>query len=141
VFVGYGAVRAGYAVMTKDTELGMISWNRAGGVSNIGPSEIDPSDIDQAQIWELLHTPNFISWQGEKWLFSHGRPMIYVGVWSQLEFIMYADDGDGEALFSEVVEDQPAGDLWAQVEPQGPVSVYVFRCPSSGRLRATWDRA
>jgi hypothetical protein len=127
VTVGYDALRAGYAAMTKETEIGLVSWEHV-------------QEREHAQGWELLRTPNFDSWNGEGWLFSRGHPMVYVGVWSQLEFIMYADNGDGRALFDEIVEDLPERELWGEIEPDGPVSVHVFRCQETGRLRAASKR-
>ncbi|QDG53545.1 CbrC family protein [Persicimonas caeni] len=154
--IGYEALRAGGAALTKDTEFGMITWENAEngvthGVPWIDPDRVEDVDIveleegwhaarlDPDDMWELLRTPSFVSWQGEFWLFSGGHPMVYVGAWTRVEFCMHAEDGKGEALFNEVVEDLPERDLWPELEPDGSVAAYVFRCPETGRLRASWD--
>ena len=60
---------------------------------------------------ELLHTPSFITWQGGRWLFCCREPMIYLGAWSPEKFSRQADDGDGEALFYQIVEGAHS-ELW-----------------------------
>jgi uncharacterized protein CbrC (UPF0167 family) len=134
----------------------MITWENAEngvthGVPWIEPDRVEDVDIveidegwhaarlDPDDMWELLRTPSFVSWQGEFWLFSGGHPMVYVGAWTRVEFCMHAEDGKGEALFNEIVEDLPERDLWPELEPDGSVAAYVFRCPETGRLRASWD--
>src|SRR5204862_979 len=48
-------------------------------------------------------------------------------------------DGDGRALFEEVVQDAVPG-LWED-RLHDVTGVYVFRCPACGRLSAHWDIA
>src|SRR4051794_40376538 len=93
----YDCLRAGKAAMTKDTEFGMVSWDQAlegvtGGVPGLQTDQFERVLIDPEEDWygvrvpgehlrELLRTPGFHSWQGERWLFCCRQPMTYLGGW------------------------------------------------------------
>jgi len=149
----YSCLRAGKAAITNDTELGMISWEQAlEGVTNGLPGlnhpdfEMVPKEDDwvgarlpQEFMFELLRTPSYSTWQGEKWLFCCKQPMVYVGSWDREDFTRNAPDGDGRALFERVVPDfEP--EMW-DGEFGDCTSYYVFRCSYCGRLRSHWDMA
>jgi uncharacterized protein CbrC (UPF0167 family) len=149
----YACLRAGKAAITKDTELGMVSWEQAfEGVTHGIPGlsrndfEMVPKDDDwvgarlpQETMFELLQMPTYSSIQGERWQFCCRQPMIFLGEWSRDEFTKRAPDGDGKRLFEEIVQD-PVPRLWE--DDLGDITgVYVFRCKSCGRLTAHWDLA
>jgi uncharacterized protein CbrC (UPF0167 family) len=149
----YACLRSGKAAITKDTELGMISWEQAfegvtHGVPGLSRSDFEmvPKEDDwvgarlpQEMMFELLGTPNYSSIQGERWQFCCRRPMVFVGEWSRNEFSRRAADGDGRRLFEEIVQDTVPG-LWED-ELHDITGVYVFRCPSCARFTAHWDIA
>ncbi len=47
-----------------------LQENAEGRVEAIVPSEL---------LWALVKTPPYTTWQGERWLFHCGRPMVFVG--------------------------------------------------------------
>ena len=149
----YACLRVGNAAITKDTELGMISWEQAfAGVTHGRPGlertdfELVPKQDDwvgarlpQETMFELLRTPTYSSIQGERWQFCCRRPMVFVGEWSREEFDRHAPDGDGRRCFVEIVQDIVPG-LWED-QLHDITGVYVFRCPSCERVTAHWDLA
>ncbi len=151
--VCYACLRSGKAAITKDTELGMISWEQAfEGVTQAIPGlnrtdfEMVPkadgwvgARLPQAMMFELLRTPTYYTIQSEWWQFCCRRPMVFVGEWSREEFSRRAPDGDGRRLFEEIVQDSIPG-LWED-RLHDITGVYVFRCPQCGRLTAHWDIA
>lgn len=154
LLVCYDCLRAGQAAMTKDTELGMVTWEQAvAGVTHGVPGlrteqfevvPIDPDDdwygarVPSEHLWELLRTPGFHSWQGERWLFCCGRPMAYLGGWRNVIESLRPDDPGAffEALFD---SDDAATSLGYEPFELGNVSLYAYRCRTCGRCRATWD--
>lgn len=153
VKVCYRCLRAGKAGITKDTELGMVSWEQAlDGVTHGIPGlnrpdfEMVPKDDDwvgarlpKEMMLELLRTPTYNSIQGDRWQFCCRQAMVFVGEWSRKEFSRRAPDGDGHRLFCEVVQDIMPG-LWED-KLHDITGVYVFKCGSCGKLRAHWDLA
>jgi uncharacterized protein CbrC (UPF0167 family) len=151
VRVCYDCLREGRAALTKDTELGMISWEQAlEGVTNGVPRlkrtdfELVPREDDwvavrlpQEMMFELLRTPTYCSWQGERWLFCCQRPMVYVGNWTSEDFCEFAPDRDGSKFLYEVIADACPG-IWAAVQ-EGQVSTYVFRCPACRKFAGHSD--
>jgi uncharacterized protein CbrC (UPF0167 family) len=149
----YDCLRAGKAALTKDSELGMISWEQAfEGVTHGAPGlnradfEMVPGEcgwvgarLPREMMLELLRTPGYVTWQNEMWQFCCSRPMVFLGDWSHDEFTRRAPDGDGRRFFEEVVQDTEPG-LWDD-EFHDATGVYVFRCSSCGRLTAHWDMA
>jgi uncharacterized protein CbrC (UPF0167 family) len=153
VLTCYQCLRAGKAAITKDTELGMVSWEQAvEGVTHGVPGldrddfEMVPKEDDwvgarlpREMMYELLRTPTYISIQGDQWQFCCKSPMIFVGVWSRDEFSRRAPDGDGRRYFEQIVQDVVPG-LWED-ELHDETGVYVFRCQHCGRVTAHWDLA
>jgi uncharacterized protein CbrC (UPF0167 family) len=149
----YACLRAGRAAITKDTELGMISWEQAFEGVTHGLPEMSRNDFEmvpkengwvgarlsQDIMFELLRTPTYSSIQGERWQFCCQQPMVFVGEWSREEFSQRAPDGDGRRLFEEIVQDAVPG-LWED-KLHDITGVYVFRCKLCGRLTAHWDIA
>jgi len=153
VTVCYDCLRLGKAAITKDTELGMVSWDQAfkgitHGIPGLNRPEFEmvPLEDDwvgvrlpQEMMFKLLRTPTYSTIQGDQWLFCCQAPMIYVGEWSREEFSKRASDGDGQKLFNQIVADVIPG-LWED-ELHDVTSVYVFRCPACHILKAHWDLA
>ncbi len=149
--VCYACLRAGRAAITKDTVFGMIRWEDAikgqtHGVPGLDRTDVETVDIDEGwkaarlapeTMFELLRTPNYITWQGERWQFDEGRPMIYVGEWNQEDFNRHAPDGDGKRLFYELVE-EPLDEHWEFIADVLP-AVYVFRSATRQKWAAHWD--
>jgi uncharacterized protein CbrC (UPF0167 family) len=154
LLICYECLRAGKAALTKDTEFGMVSCDQAfQGVTHGGPGLrtdqfevvlIDPDEdwygvrVPSEHLWELLRTPGFNSWQGERWRFCCRRPMTYIDGWpTALESIR---PDDPRAFLEGLIDpnDGPADWIWEGLE-SGNVSLYVYHCQSCGRFRATWD--
>jgi uncharacterized protein CbrC (UPF0167 family) len=116
--VCYACLRSGKAALTKDTELGLISWEQAfEGVTHGAPGlrrtdfEMVPKEDDwvgarlaHEMMFELLRTPTYGTIQGERWLFCCLQPMVFVGEWSRPEFGTRSPNGDGRAFFENIVE-------------------------------------
>lgn len=153
VLTCYECLRAGKAAITKDTELGMVSWEQAAEGVTHGVPGLDRNDFEMVSIendwvgarlppevmYELLRTPTYISIQGDQWQFCCKSPMIFVGAWSRDEFSRRAPDGDGRRYFEQIVQDAVPG-LWED-ELHDETGVYVFRCQHCGRFTAHWDLA
>ncbi|ULH15519.1 CbrC family protein [Deinococcus sp. KNUC1210] len=151
VYTCSDCLRAGKAAITHDTELGMVRWEDAQrgmthgvpGTAHPGvPSSVNEDGWHQAHVpvpalMQLVHTPNFVSWQGEQWLFCHQKPMIYLGAWKQAAFQAAAPHGNGKALFLSVLDERNE-ELWTYVD-RSQIGVYVFQCQECARLRAYHD--
>jgi len=157
IFICYSCLRAGKGAMTKDTEFGMVSWDQAfQGVTHGAPGlktaefelvPIDPEEewfgvrLPSEHLFELLRTPSFVTWQGERWLFCCKRPMTYLGEWTSL-MNSQNPPSDAEALFNQIMEEdeQTRAWVWETVSAgTGSACVYVFQCKSCGRFRSSWD--
>ncbi|MFL5734539.1 MAG: CbrC family protein [Chloroflexia bacterium] len=153
--VCYQCLRAGHAALRKDTVLGMVCWDEANAGLTYGlpglsdpdfemiPVKDDEEEWTQARVprellFELVRSPNYDTWQGEKWQFCCRRPMIYVGKWGQQDFESHDPNGDGRALFLSIVDGAHDG-LWNDSERSYEVGTYVFRCPVCGKKKAHWD--
>jgi uncharacterized protein CbrC (UPF0167 family) len=149
----YSCLRAGRAAITKDTEVGMLTWEQElSGVSH-GVPGLKSREFELVQLagdWvgarlpvdsisELLRTPGYLTIQGDRWLFCCKRPMVFLGQWSRQQFCDAAADGDGRALFETAIGD-PVPGLWED-ELHDETGVYVFRCGSCDQMRAHWDIA
>jgi uncharacterized protein CbrC (UPF0167 family) len=149
----YSCLRAGRAALTKDTELGMISWEQSyEGLTNGRPGLSNPafelvatdSDwirarVPQEFMFELLRTPTYSTIQGDCWQFCCKHPMIFVGQWNRSDFNQRAPNGKGEAFFRQIVQDIVPG-LWED-QLHDETGIYVFRCSQCSRLTAHWDLA
>ena len=110
--------------------------------------EVVPIDQDEGwygvsvpgeHLWELLRTPGFHSWQGERWLFCCRQPMSYLGGWRNAVERLRPEDPSAfyESLFGP--DDEGRGWGYEPFE-LGNASLYVYRCRACGRCRATYDR-
>jgi uncharacterized protein CbrC (UPF0167 family) len=152
VTVCYECLRAGKVALTKDTEFGMVSWDQAvngitNGVPGLSQSQFEPVVVSEEDNWvgarlpqeimfELLRTPNYSTWQGERWLFCCRYPMTFVGEWDREDFRRHDPNGEGEALYYQVARGAPANS-WKAVGTG--VCVHVFNCKRCGKLRAHFD--
>jgi uncharacterized protein CbrC (UPF0167 family) len=149
----FACLRTGRAAISKDTELGMVSWEQAvkgvtHGVPGLNHPDFDmiPTDsdwvlarLDKDTLFELIRTPTYSTIQGERWLFCCKKPMVFVGAWSRHQFAARAPDGDGKAFLASVIGEQVPG-LWED-ELHDVTGIYVFSCPICGRLKGHWDVA
>lgn len=150
----YECLRAGKAAIGKDTEFGAVCWEEAvQGVTHGVPGlqtdqfEVVPINpegdwygvrIPSEQLWELLRTPGFHSWQGEQWLFCCQVPMSYLGGWRNALEVLRPEDP--AAFFRGLFDPGDEARDWGyeSFEP-GHASLYVYRCRRCNRCRATWD--
>ena len=99
--------------------------------------------VDRVALTELLRTPKYETWQGEKWLFCCQRPMVYVGPLNEplLMRLREAEETQeevvGRLLQSSTRE---AHERTLQVLKER-ISMYVFHCPLCRKHRAHWDCA
>jgi uncharacterized protein CbrC (UPF0167 family) len=108
----YACFSAGKAPRVVDTELGMLAR-------------------DETE-WEELHrTPQYSTWQGERWLFCCKRPMIFTG----------APTPGTDAKTLAAMLDTTEGDAATKLDQleRDAISVYTFRCASCSKRRAHWD--
>lgn len=149
----YTCLRTGRAAITKDTMFGMISFDQVvegltHGVPKLKRSDFDVVKTDSGwdrvrlpkeMMLELVRTPTYATIQGECWQFCCRRPMVFIGTWSRADFAARAPDSNGQNFFKEVVQDVVPG-LWED-QLHDETGVYVFRCPTCGRLTGHWDLA
>lgn len=157
IYVCYECLRSGRAGMTKGTEFGMVSWEQAfAGITHGGPDlqsdqfELVPIDSEDGwygvrlpseQMWELLRTPGYVSWQGDRWLFCCRAPMTYVGEWDHVLACPSLRGTEPERFLQRVLDSgEEAGDHFLEsVIRHSGACVYVFECKACGRLRANAD--
>jgi len=151
ILVCHGCLQSGKAAITKDTELGMISWEQAfNGITQglPGPKRYDfemvPGEsgwigvrLPQKHMFDLLRTPTYQTVQGERWLFCCGQPMIFVGKWGRDEFIEREPDEVGRITIENAGQ-RSILDVW-ESRPYDIIDIYVFRCGACGNMKANWD--
>lgn len=159
--VCYACLREGKAALTKDTEYGAISWEhaiegRTHGVPGLETDRyetivVDPEDdwvavkMPPEQLFELLRTPSFPTWQGDTWLFCCQAPMTYVGTWQSFAQRRLSQETAWpqfqklmrQPQFSYVAEDQYESMIDAVYNEH--VCLYVFECQACRQFRATMD--
>jgi Uncharacterised protein family (UPF0167) len=149
----YSCLRAAHFPFVKDSVLGLITPEGAalgitGGIPRLARDEFElvavaGSEMDWVyakvpteDLFEILRTPDYRTWQGEQWQFCCRRPMVYIGVWKRSDFEWFAQGGEAEALFYECVgEDEHRSWDWI-AEMGGP---YMFRCKKCGSYRGHHD--
>jgi uncharacterized protein CbrC (UPF0167 family) len=152
----YQCLRAGRAAMTQDTQFGMVRYEDAlrgitHGVPGLEVTGYDTTSSDDDEEWvkvivpssqllELVRTPSYSSWQGERWQFCCAGPMTYIGEWHQADFSRHASDGDGKALFERLDRDGTFyGVSWDELEHDFHGVIYAFLCKACGSHRVHWD--
>ncbi len=141
----HACLRAGLVALTKRTELGEVTWEDAlagltGGAPEVPPEAPDwqRGVIARAALLELLRTPGFDTWEGDRWLFCCATPMVYQGPWTAADFQSAVRIGGGERLFASAIEGADP-EQWAAL-CRGERSAYIFRCACCGRRRGWTDR-
>ena len=156
VRICFSCLRDGRGAIGKDTEFGMVSWDFAvrghtHGIPGLQTTEFETIVIDidedwvgvrmpEEQLFELLRTPAFHSWQGEIWLFCCKSPMTYLGDWHSVSAPL--EEEKSRNLFANLAaEIEEFGDWgWESVsDPNGPICLYVFQCKQCGKYRANYD--
>jgi uncharacterized protein CbrC (UPF0167 family) len=162
----YACFRAGKVDHTIDTEFGMVRREDAErglthGIPLGDPSElpdyelvphaVDPNFPDEQwysvrfsaeALRELVRTPKFHSWQGERWLFCCKRPCVFIG---DLPLAALEEEANGNEkrllkrlsdIFGTTTDESE--DIRRRIESDS-ICTYAFRCSACGRLRAYWD--
>ena len=151
----YSCFRNGLSDAAIDTELGMVTQELAEmgmthGLPLSNPSEIDtygttahPIDpkfpdetwfhihVSARWLQELLRTPRYHTWQGERWLFCCQRPMVFR---ASLPADLFGQSEIGIEAQMQRFLDRPS---WLETVGVGHSShtYYVFSCSNCGRLR------
>jgi uncharacterized protein CbrC (UPF0167 family) len=87
--------------------------------------------IPPAHLLELVRTPRYTSWQGERWLFCCGQPAVFTGTLPPLT----SSEKVGEILGVSLAEAQEM----ATALDDGSISTYLFRCQICRRERGHYD--
>ena len=154
LLVCYDCLRAGRAAFSKATEFGGVTEAQAfDGVTDGVPGlrtdqfEVVPVHSEEdwygvrvpaEHLWELLRTPGFHSWQDERWLFCCRQPMSYLGDWRDAVEVLRPEDQD--SFFQSLLDpDDEVRQEGFEAFEAGSICLYVYRCRSCFRCRATWD--
>lgn len=89
-------------------------------------------------LMELVHTPTYLTWQGEQWLFHCHRTMHYLGMWGKEDFERVAEDPQEFAWTATRIH----AEAWAALGDragESAITVYMFQCPICGTHRGHWD--
>ncbi len=149
----YGCFREGKSKHVIDTEFGMVraedaeqGWTHGIPMGNpaeslpfeVSPHPIDPNFPDETwyhvhvpkvHLHQLLRTPTYHTWQGERWLFCCRQPMVFRGM---LPGRLFASDKDLIASFSDFL----ASPRWREtISDDFGHTYYLFTCNECGRLR------
>lgn len=154
IHVCYECLREGHAAFTQDTEFGMVRYEDAvrglthgvPGLKVSGYKTVLNEDgwskvnVSSNVLLELVRTPSFVTWQGERWLFCCNDLMTYVGEWQQADFSRQAKDGNGQALFTQLCSGEDwTGWTWDSLGMDFPGVIYAFRCRTCETHRVYWD--
>jgi hypothetical protein len=115
-------------------------------VSVIPAHDVAPPGFSAETLTELRRTPGFRTLQGgATWLCHCDDFMAYLGEWEPSDFHRHAPDGNGQALFEAMTDDEWQRELWLPGEsPSGwerfdVPPYYAFRCLHCDILRGWWD--
>lgn len=155
--VCYACLRKGRVAYVCDTEYGTDSFEEArhgctGGFPGLTAADLGNNNfelgpvVDEEEGWrgvvvnssllmELLRTPRYSTWQGDKWMFHCGRVMTFVGAWKRSDF-EGAAPGRGRPLFVDAIGREQA-EAWDYID--SAASAYVHRCERCGTLRGHID--
>jgi uncharacterized protein UPF0167 len=144
----YGCIdclRRGRFYFSHQTEVGYLSPDE-GLSSETGRQRKLARTFNRANLAALLRTPQFVTWQGERWLVHCDDFMTYLGEWKPHDFQHHAPNGDGRKLFMGMFDQKELAALWDETTPAGAKApedwsfhVHVFRCRHCGILRGHWD--
>ena len=157
----YECFRSGLSDHLLDTELGMVRKEDAEkGLTHglplssprelpgweqrdLVPHPVDPRfpddmwysvKVESGWLKELIRTPGYHSWQGERWLFCCRQPCAFLG---DLDLAGLVTDDVADLL------EVPAAEVrwWIEAIRNGSVASYSFRCLKCGRGRAYTDNS
>lgn len=160
----YRCFRDGRVEHTIDTEYGMVGPEEAAaGVTHglplnpaayrhleLVPHDVDPNfpderwygvRFDSADLQELVRTPGYHTWQGERWLFCCRKPSIFIGEVTQenLEELARSRGMASSELLAQMLSlTLSEAEELLPVAGEGVV-VYAFRCSRCDKLRAHSD--
>lgn len=86
---------------------------------------------------ELTRTPNYLTWQGERWLFCCQKPMRYLGELDE-DLAKHHDTIRADGEFAKEILGPHEGEYFDVGMFGGPV-IYVFECQNCGKKRAHYD--
>jgi uncharacterized protein CbrC (UPF0167 family) len=105
------------------------------------PTEGEPewmrARVDPSLLLELVRTPSYHTWQGERWQFCCGRPAVFVGEWKEKDFSRRTVDGKGKALFEKAKVVGLDSSAWGHFNCMG--GPYMFRCCVCAGLLGHYD--
>lgn len=96
--------------------------------------------IPRPILWELVRTPNYVSWQGEQWLFHCQQAMTFLGPWGKADFESTAT-GLRPSEWAVRASGLPP-EMWTLLPDrggEGSVVVYMFRCGECDTYRGHFD--
>lgn len=150
ILVSYEELRQGFGLIVKDTEIGMISDEQyRDGYSHgcpsaeslhgfdviQGPKGWYHAKLDKHDMYELLRTPKYGTWQGERWLFHQRKPMIFLGEWSGADFERNRGDKNLRDYYLDVLD----ADFSDFYDRRDWVSKYVFQSVDGSVIRGHFD--
>lgn len=147
----YNCLRAGKAIMAKDTELGMVFEESIEKELTLGvpglvnkdfeivSGEWNQAKLERSMIMELLTTPAYVTMQGEQWLYCCKKTMVYIGEWDMNEFDRVGDslNQSGRDYFKQIMV--PEMNYWDDGSIGDSVGCFMFRCSDCGKHRGHWD--
>ncbi len=145
--ISYEEFRSGLGLITKDSEVGLFSeWDLDTEWSDRDPEIVAESlqyyklgwmreKISRDDIYELLRTPDYETWQGDHWLFHDEKPMIFVGEWTNDDFLAHKGEQTLEDFYISVFG-QEFRDI---VEGADDVCKYVFQSQDGRVFRGHYD--
>lgn len=145
-------LRAGRVAFPRDTEYGLVRWEdavagRTQGVPDLrtadgftltGPDEEGwvGVEIPSLVLLELVRTPDYVTWQGERWLFCCSSAMVYLGEWTREDVVQHLP-ADPEAAFLAIFDGAEPW-MWAEIDELS-IDFHAFRCRSCDRVRGHTD--
>jgi hypothetical protein len=148
--ITYEELRQGLGLIVKDTEIGMISYEQY----QLGQSHGSPypdslhgfdviqnadgwycAKLDRQDMHELLRTPNYVTWQGERWLFHQRKPMIFLGEWTEEDFERNRGSQGLRDYYLEVL----GADFSDLYDHRDGVCKYIFTSVDGGVIRGHYD--
>lgn len=145
-------LRAGHVAFTRDTEYGMVRWEdavagRTHGVPDLRHADGFPLGEPNEDGWvsveippmvllELVRTPDYVTWQGERWLFCCGSAMVYIGRWKQDDVVRHVP-ADPAAAFLAIFDGAEPW-MWTALDDLS-IDFHAFRCRSCDRVRGHAD--
>lgn len=146
-------LRAGQVAFIRDTEYGMVLWEdavagRTHGVPDLRWADGFPLSEPNEDGWvsveippmvllELVRTPGYQTWQGERWLFCCGSAMVYIGRWTHDDVVRHLPGDPGAALLA--IFDGAEAWMWQHGIDDLAIDFHAFRCRSCDRVRGHTD--